>query len=89
MFDWIFFILTGKKDIHIRPDPPTAELAALERLNVLTTLAPSFLNRFPSFLQVTRKSIKSWISWNFGQIRRLTVELAVPTKCFRCRCFVS
>ena len=51
--------------------PRTAELAALERLekspktyngrNLVNTLAPSFLNRSSSFMQVTRTYIKAWI----------------------------
>ena len=34
----------------------------------MNTLAPSFLNRSFSFLQVTRKCMKAWMSSNFGQI---------------------
>ena len=62
------------------------ELAALERLeissytyigrNVVTTLVPSFLDGYSSFLQVTRTVIKSWMSLNFGKIPFLTSELA-------------
>ena len=53
--------------------PPTPELFALERLkklmyNVVNTLAPSFLIGSFSFLQVTRTTIKSWMSSKFGQI---------------------
>ena len=58
--------------------PRTAELAALERLekspktykgrNLVNTLAPSFLIRSSSFLQVTRTCMKAWMSLNFGQI---------------------
>ena len=49
----------------------TAELAALERLknpicyigrNVVNTLAPSFLIGSSSFLQVTKVTIKAWMS---------------------------
>ena len=58
--------------------PRTAELAALERLekspltyngrNLVTILAPSFLNQSSSFLQITRTCMKAWMSSNFGQI---------------------
>ena len=58
---------------------PTVELAALELLkkmiyNVMTTLAPSFLIGFSSFLQLTRTTIKSWMGSKVGQIRPWTVE---------------
>ena len=53
--------------------PQTAQLAALEYLekspytyngrNILTTLAPSFLMGSPSFLQVTRTTIKDWLGF--------------------------
>ena len=33
----------------------------------MNTLAPSFLIRSSSFLQVTRTGIKAWISLNFGK----------------------
>ena len=60
--------------------PLTRELPALKRLksmyNVVNTLAPSFLIVFPLFLQVTRTTIKSLVSLNFGQIQPWTVELA-------------
>ena len=62
------------------------ELAALERLknftktyngeNPVSTLAPSFLIGSSSFLQVTRTTIKAWMSSNFGRIPPLTSELA-------------
>ena len=64
--------------------PRTAELAALERLeksrytyngsNLVNTLAPSFLIRSSSFLQVTRTCMKAWMSSNFGQIPPPTSE---------------
>ena len=64
----------------------TYELAALEPLekspktyngrNVVTTLVPSFLNVSSLFLQVTRPTIKAWMSLNFGTIQSLTWELA-------------
>ena len=44
----------------------------------MNTLAPSFLNRSFSFLQVTRTSIKAWKSLNFGQIPPPTPELSAP-----------
>ena len=57
--------------------PKTAELAALERLkkfpytyngeNLVSTLALSFLIGSSSFLQVTRTTIKAWMSSNLGQ----------------------
>ena len=33
----------------------------------MNTLAPSFLNRSSSFLQVTRTCMKAWMSSNFGK----------------------
>ena len=66
--------------------PRTAELAALERLkkfpltyngeNLVSTLAPSFLIGYSSFLQVTRTTIKAWMSSNLARIPSLTSELA-------------
>ena len=44
--------------------------------NVVTTLAPSFLIEYSSYLQVTRTSITSRTSSKFGQIGPRTVELA-------------
>ena len=68
---------------QIRPRP--VELAALERLkkfpkaynreNLVSTLAPSFLIGPSSFLQVTRTTIKAWMSSNLGRIPQLTSEL--------------
>ena len=60
--------------------PPTPELSALARLkkllyNVVNTLAPSFLIRSSSFLQVTRTTKKSWTSSKFGRIGQRTAEL--------------
>ena len=43
--------------------------------NVVTTLTPSFLIESSSFLQATRKPIKSWIGLKFGRIRPGTYEL--------------
>ena len=64
----------------------TVELAALECLekspytyngrNVVTTLLPSFLDGSSLFLQVTRTTLKAWLSLNFDKIPSLTTELA-------------
>ena len=59
----------------------TSELAALQHLkksmnNVATTLAPSFLIGSSSFLQATRKPIKSQMGSKFGRIGPGTYELA-------------
>ena len=65
--------------------PRTVELAALERLkkshtyngeNLVSTLVPSFLIGSSSVLQVTRTTIKAWMSLNFGGMSLLTAELA-------------
>ena len=42
----------------------------------MNTLAPSFLNRSSSFLQVTRTCMKAWMRTNFGQIPPPTPELS-------------
>ena len=42
----------------------------------MNTLAPSFLNRSSSFLQVRRTCMKAWMSLNFGQIPPPTPELS-------------
>ena len=34
----------------------------------MRTLVPSFLNGSPSFLQVTRTAIKSWMGSKFGTV---------------------
>ena len=44
--------------------------------NVVTTLAPSFLIGFSSYLQLTRTFITSQTSSKFGQIGQRTAELA-------------
>ena len=52
--------------------PLTTELLALERLmlyNVVNTLAPSFLIGSSSFLQITRTTIKFWMSSKLSQIQ--------------------
>ena len=42
----------------------------------MTTLVPSFSNGSPSFLQVTRSTIKTWMALNFSKIPSLTSELS-------------
>ena len=42
----------------------------------MTTLVLSILIASSSFLQVTRPTIKAWMSLNFGKIPSLTLELA-------------
>ena len=42
----------------------------------MTTLVPSFLGGSPAFLQVTRPTMKAWMSVNFCKIPSLTLELA-------------
>ena len=42
----------------------------------MTTLVHSFLDGSSSFLQITRPTIKAWMSLNFGKIPPLTLELA-------------
>ena len=70
-------------EFKVRPDTDTNTRVicpcASEKLlyNVVTTLAPSFLIRSSSYLQVTRTSITSQMSSKFGQIRPRTAELAV------------
>ena len=44
--------------------------------NIVTTLAPSFLIGSSSYLQVTRTSMTSRTSSNFGQIGPRSAELA-------------
>ena len=41
----------------------------------MTTIAPSFLNGFSSFLQATRTYIKAWTSLNIKQNQSYTVQL--------------
>ena len=42
----------------------------------MTTLVQSFLDGSSSFLQITRPTIKAWMSLNFVKIPSLTSELA-------------
>ena len=51
----------------------------------MTTLVPSFLNGSSSFLQVTRTTIKAWMTLNFYQIQQLTTELAA-LECLKNQC---
>ena len=52
--------------------------------NLVATLAPSFLVQSSSYLQVTRTTINSRHSLNFGQIRQPTVELAALERLEKC-----
>ena len=92
IFDCIsVFILAGNernykisKKIEIRRDRtkdcgvscPWASENPNRLINVVTTLAPSFLIESTSFLQVTRTCIKAWMSLNFDQIPPPTPELS-------------
>ena len=42
----------------------------------MTFLVPSFLDGSSTFLQITRQTIHSWMSLNFGKISSLKSELA-------------
>ena len=42
----------------------------------MTTLVPSFLDGSSPFMQVTRTTIKAWMSLNLGMIPSPTTELA-------------
>ena len=60
-------IKAGMSFNSIEIPSPIMDLAALEHLkklidNVVTTLGPSFLIGLSSFLQVTRTTIKAWMS---------------------------
>ena len=44
--------------------------------NLVSTLAPSFLIRSSSYLQITKTTIISRKSWKFGQIRPRAADLA-------------
>ena len=69
-------------EFKFRPDNDTNTRVicpcASEKLlyNVVSTLAPSFLIRSFSYLQVTRTFVTSWTSLKFGQIGPRTAELA-------------
>ena len=45
--------------------------------DVVTTLASSIMIESSSFLQVTRTTIKAWMSLNFNQNQPQTVKLTV------------
>ena len=64
-------------EFEIRPDA-TIGFHCNHRVIVgkMSTLAPSFLIRSSSYLQVTRTSITSGTSSKFGQIGPRTAELA-------------
>ena len=69
-------------EFKFRPDTDTNTRVicpcAYEKLlyNVVSTLAPSFLIEYSSYLQVTRTFITSRKSSKFGQIGPRTAELA-------------
>ena len=50
----------------------------------MSTLAPSFLIGSSSFLQVTRTTIKAWMSLNLGRIPPLTSELVALERLKKC-----
>ena len=51
----------------------------------MSTLVPSSFNGSFSLLQVTRKTIKAWITLNFCQIQRLTTKLSA-LECLNNQC---
>ena len=65
-------------EFKFRPDTTTNTPCTSEKLryNVVYTLAPLFLIRSSSFLQVRRTTIKSWASSKLDQIGLWTAELA-------------
>ena len=66
-------------EYEIRPDATTGfhgNHRVIMGENVVSTLAPSFLIRSSSYLQVTRTFITSRKSSKFGQIGPRTAELA-------------
>ena len=56
--------------------PLTAELAEKSTYKLVCTLASSVLIESSSFLKVTRRTVKAWISSNFSGIPLLTAQLA-------------
>ena len=89
VFQWIFFILAGSKNNYNISDEfefqpyPTADCGVSCPLVfeksifcIVATLAPSILIGSSSFLEETRITITSWMSWNLSQIRPWTAELA-------------
>ena len=77
--------------------PGSVELTALECLekfpqtyngrNVVSTLETFILDGSSSFLQVTRKTVKAWMSLNFCQILSPTTELAA-LECLKDHCIM-
>ena len=83
------------EEFEFQPDSTKfCEVSSLEGLkkfpkiyngqNLVSTLAPSFLIGCSSFLQVTRTTIKAWMSSNLGRIPPLTSEL-VALECLKNR----
>ena len=50
----------------------------------MNTLAPAFLIRSSSFLQVTRTYMKAWMSSNFNQIPPPSIELSALARLKHC-----
>ena len=50
----------------------------------MNTLAPSFLIRSSSFLQVTRTCMKAWMSLNFGHVPPPALELSAIARLTNC-----
>ena len=91
VFQWIFFILAGKKDnynisdeFEFWPDPTSDCACAVSCplvfeksvFCVVATLTTLFFSGSSSFLQVRRITTISLMSSNLGQIRSLAAELA-------------
>ena len=70
MFDWIFFILASNNGMHNSLDGIEFQPDQTRELSALVLMIGSY-----SFLQVTRATIRSRMSSNFGQIRPWTAEL--------------
>ena len=86
-FNWIFFILAGNEDMHesldvfeFWQDPATDYgvscpwASEKSMYNVVNTLAPSFFIEFSSYLQITRTTIKSGLSFKLSQIKPCTLD---------------
>ena len=58
----------------------TWELQTYNGRNVVSTLAPSILILFSSFLHVTRTTIKASMGSNFGPIPYLAAELVALSR---------
>ena len=89
-FYGIFIILAGNKDSHKGLDEFEFQLESTKdcgvtcpwasekyMYNLVSTLVPSFLIGSSSYWQVTRTTVISQTSLNYGQIRPRTAELAV------------